>query len=136
MNSPAPHDPSSPAPLSAFKSRSGWQRLVRATGYSLAGLKAAWQHEAAFRQELAVCIPLLVVAWTWAPDRWQALLLTASLVLVCLVELLNSAVEAIADAVTVDRHPLLGRAKDMASAAVLLSVLLAVLTWAVVFWPR
>ena len=135
MTAPAPTDPAHPDAICAFKSRSGWQRLVRATGYSMAGLRAAWRHEAAFRQELMVAVPLLVVAWVFAPDRWQALLLTGSLVLVCLAELLNSAIEAIADAVSLHAHPLLGRAKDMASAAVLLSVLLSALCFAVVFWP-
>ncbi len=135
MTAPAPIDPAHTDETCAFKSRSGWQRLVRATGYSVAGLRAAWRHEAAFRQELLVAVPMLVVAWVFAPDRWQALLLTGSLVLVCLVELLNSAIEAIADAVSLHAHPLLGRAKDMASAAVLLSVLLSALCFAVVFWP-
>jgi diacylglycerol kinase (ATP) len=126
---------SEPVAVSAYKSHGGWRRLVDATGYSWAGLRAAFRHEAAFRQELLVGVPLLVLAWVLAPSRWTALLLTASVLLVWVVELLNSAVEAVADAVTIERHPLLGRAKDLGSAAVMLSLLLAVLTWAVVFWP-
>ncbi|MCU7374506.1 diacylglycerol kinase [Paucibacter sp. O1-1] len=127
--------PDDKTPTSAFKSRSGLARLWRATGYSWAGLRAAWRHEAAFRQELAVGLPLIALAWWLAPDRWQALLLTAAIVQVWLVELLNSAIEALADAVTVERHPLLGRAKDLGSAAVMLSLLLAVGVWLAVFWP-
>lgn len=123
------------SPHSAFKSRSGWARIVRAAGYSWAGLRAAVRHEAAFRQELALGLPALVLAWWLAPGRWQALALTASVLLVWVVELLNSAIEALADAVSVQAHPLLGRAKDLGSAAVMLSLGGAVLTWGVVFWP-
>lgn len=122
-------------PSSPFKSRSGWRRIVAAAGYSWAGLRAAVRHESAFRQELALGVPMLVLAWWLAPGRWQALALTASIVLVWIVELLNSAVEALADAISVERHPLIGRAKDLGSAAVMASLFLAGLTWLVVFWP-
>jgi len=86
-------------PSSPFKSRSGWRRIVAAAGYSWAGLRAAVRHESAFRQELALGLPMLVLAWWLAPGRWQALALTASIVLVWIVELLNSAVEALAEVV-------------------------------------
>ena len=132
---PAPGAAPAQAPASPFKSRGGWRRVVAAAGYSWAGLRAAARHEAAFRQELLLGVPLLVLAWVLAPDRWTALLLSASVLLVWLVELLNSALEALADAISVERHPLLGRAKDLGSAAVFVSLALAVLTWAVVFWP-
>ncbi len=131
MSQPPPPPPAT----SAFKSRSGLQRVLRATGYSLAGLRAAWLHEAAFRQELALGLPLIALAWWLAPDRWQALLLTAAVLQVWMVELLNSAIEALADAVSLERHPLLGRAKDLGSAAVMLSLGLAALCWLAVFWP-
>ena len=127
---PSGHGPSSP-----FKSRSGWRRVIAAAGYSWAGLKAAVRHEAAFRQELALGIPLVALAWWLAPGRWQALALTASVVLVWIVELLNSSIEALADTVSREAHPLIGRAKDLGSAAVMGSLLLCGLTWAVVFWP-
>ncbi len=131
-----PTGPAGPADApSPFKSRGGLQRVWRAAGYSWAGLRSAVRHEAAFRQELALGLPLLLLAWVLAPTRWQALALSASIVLVWLVELLNSAVEALADAVSADSHPLLGRAKDLGSAAVFLSLALCVATWAVVFWP-
>ena len=127
--------PSGQGPSSPFKSTSGWRRVLAAAGYSWAGLKAAVRHEAAFRQELALGIPLVALAWWLAPGRWQALALTASVVLVWIVELLNSSIEALADTVSREAHPLIGRAKDLGSAAVMGSLLLCGLTWAVVFWP-
>jgi len=98
-------------------------------------VRAALRHEAAFRQELVLGLPLLVLAWVLAPTRWQALALSASVVLVWVVELLNSAIEAVADALSPHHHPLLGRAKDMGSAAVMLALALCVATWVVVFLP-
>ena len=131
----APIAPTSVAPESPLKGRGGARRLVNALRYSLAGWRAAWRHEAAFRQEVLVGVPLIVLALWRAPNRWQALLLVGSVVFVWLVELLNSAVEALADAVSPHPHALLGRAKDQASAAVMLSLLLSAAAWAVVFWP-
>lgn len=123
------------ASVPSFKRHTGWRRLWRACGHSWAGLREAVRVEAAFRQELAIGLPALVAAWALAPGRLEALALTASVALVWIVELLNSALEAAADAVTTQPHPLIKRAKDMASAAVTLTLLLAALTWAVVFWP-
>lgn len=137
MTSSPPTRPGTPpAPLqSPQKSHLGVGRLWRAARYSLAGLRAAWRHEAPFRLELTVGIPLLVLACLIAPGRLQALLLCASIVLVWIVELMNSALEAVADSVTIEEHPLIRRAKDMGSAAVLLSVAGAGATWIVVLWP-
>jgi diacylglycerol kinase (ATP) len=101
----------------------------------MAGFRSAFRHEAAFRQELAVGIPLLAAVPWLAPGRWQAVAMAASILFVFVVELLNSAIEAIADAVSVDHHPLLGRAKDLGSAAVLVSLSMAVAVWAIVLWP-
>jgi diacylglycerol kinase (ATP) len=98
-------------------------------------MRAAYRHEAAFRQELAVGVPLLVAIPWLAAERWEALAMAASILLVFIVELLNSALEAIADAVSLDHHPLLGRAKDLGSAAVLASLTLAITTWTIVLWP-
>jgi diacylglycerol kinase (ATP) len=120
---------------SPYKLKGGWARVLRAARCSWAGLRAAWWGEAAFRLEVMLGLPLLVAAWVLAPDRWQALALAVPVLLVWIVELLNSALEALADAVSVDHHPLLGRAKDMGSAAVSCSLLLVPLSWAVVFWP-
>lgn len=127
---------SDPTPIqSPYKSRSGWRRLSNAARYSWAGLRAAVRYEAAFRQELAVGLPLLVVAWWFAPGPGEAAALSAVVVLVWIVELLNAAIEALADALSTQHHPLLGRAKDLGSAAVMLSLILAVMVWAAVFWP-
>ena len=106
-----------PATAPAFKSRGGLRRAWHATGHSLAGLRAAVRHEAAFRQELALGLPLMLLAPWLAPGRWQLLAMVGSVLLVWVVELLNSAVEALADAVSPAHHPLLGRAKDLGSAA-------------------
>jgi diacylglycerol kinase (ATP) len=124
-----------PKPESAYKSSGGLRRVWNAGVYSLAGLRAAIRHEAAFRQELALGLPLILLALWIAPGRWQALLMVGSIVLVWIVELLNSALEALADAVSIETHTLLGRAKDLGSAAVMLSLLGVVLTWGVVLWP-
>ncbi len=122
--------------MSEFKSRGGLARIWHAMGYSRAGLVAAFRHEAAFRQELAVGVPLVIAAWWLAPTPLEALALVAVIVLVWVVELLNSAIEALADHVSEDRHPMLGRAKDLGSAAVMLCITLAVLTWALVLGAR
>jgi diacylglycerol kinase (ATP) len=99
------------------------------------GLGAAWRYEASFRQEVIVGVLLLPVAAWLAPTLVQALVLMGAVVFVWLVELLNSAIEALADAVSLERHPLIGRAKDIGSAAVLLSLLLAAGIWLAVLWP-
>lgn len=129
-----PH-PSEPA-ASSFKSRGGLGRVAKAARYSFAGLRAAVQHEAAFRQELLLGLPLLVAAPFFAPGRWQLLAMVASIVLVLVVELLNSAIEALADAVSLEQQVLLGRAKDLGSAAVMLALLGVPFTWTVVLLPR
>ncbi len=108
----------------------GLERIWRAFGYSLAGFRAAWRHEAAFRQELALSVVLLPVAF-WLARNWLDLaLLIGSCVLVLIVELLNSAIEALTDRVGIERHELSGRAKDLGSAAVLLSLVLMAGVWA------
>ena len=129
-------DPSpQPALESAFKSRGGLKRVWQAMRYSFAGLRAAVRHEAAFRQELALGVPMLLLVPWLAPGRWQALMMAGSVVAVWVVELLNSAVEALADALSVEQHPLLGRAKDLGSAAVMLCLVFTAVVWAVVLWP-
>lgn len=117
------------------KSHGGPARLLGALRYSAAGLRAAIQHEAAFRQELALGLPLVALALWLHPGRVQTVLLVGSVVLVWVVELLNSAIEALADALSTEHHPLLGRAKDLGSAAVMLCLLFMAVVWAVVLWP-
>jgi diacylglycerol kinase (ATP) len=120
--------------FSAFKSRSGLKRIAGAARYSLAGLASAWKHEHAFRQELCVIVPATVVALLLPAAALEKLLLVATMVLVLVVELLNSAIEAVVDRVSLEHHPLSKSAKDFGSAAVMLAVLLAVVAWAVVLW--
>ena len=110
----------------------GLARLARAAGDSLRGLRAAWRTEAAFRQECACAAVLVPAAFFVGATLAQSALLIATVALVLVVELLNSAVEAAVDRVGRERHPLAGRAKDMASAAVFVSLLVVVVTWALV----
>lgn len=121
---------------SPFKSRSGLQRVARAAGYSWAGLKAALRHEAAFRQELALGLPLLLAAPWVGRNLAEVLLLAGSVVLVWVVELLNSAIEALADELNLARRERLGRAKDLGSAAVMLSLLGCAVVWVAVLLAR
>lgn len=125
-----------PPPVYGTKRDRGLSRLIKACGHSWAGLRAAVRHEAAFRQELAVGIPAIGLAWWWGPGHWEAMAMTAAVALVWIVELLNSAIEAVADAVSTQHHPLLGRAKDLGSAAVTVSLVLAAGVWLVAWWPR
>jgi len=104
------------------KAHTGVQRIVHAASYSLAGLSAAWRHESAFRQECMLAVVMLPAAW-WVGRSWaEVALLVVSVMGVLVVELLNSAIEAVVDRVSVDLHPLSNRAKDIGSAAVMLSL--------------
>ncbi|MGE3774443.1 MAG: diacylglycerol kinase [Gammaproteobacteria bacterium] len=114
----------------------GFGRLWKACGYSLQGFRAAWRHEAAFRQELTIAVLLLPAAGWLARDALEFALLVATLLLVLVVELLNSGIEAIVDRVGTERHELSGRAKDLGSAAVLLSLVMAVVVWGAIAWTR
>lgn len=118
------------------KSRSGLQRLLDATRYSWLGLSAAWRCEQAFRQEVYVVVPLLPVAFWLGGNATQRALLLFSLLLIPIVELLNSAVEAVVDRFGPELHPLCGQAKDMGSAAVLIALIAAGSTWALIAWER
>jgi diacylglycerol kinase (ATP) len=107
----------------------GLTRIIKAAGYSWAGLVAAFRHEAAFRQELALCVVLIPAAvWLGASGLERALLI-GSLLLVLIVELLNSAVEAAIDRFGGDPHELSGRAKDIGSAAVFLALGNVLIIW-------
>ena len=104
--------------------------------YSAQGLTAALQHEAAFRQELLLIVLLTPAAIWLGRSLGEVLLLLCPLILVLIVELLNSAIEALADTITREHHPMIGRAKDLGSAAVFLSIAFAVLVWAFVIGSR
>lgn len=111
-------------------------RVIRATGYSWQGLVAAVRHESAFRQELVAGLVLIPAAF-WLGRTWaERALLAGSVVLVLIVELLNSGIEAVVDRVSLDLHELSKRAKDYGSAAVLLSLLLCAAVWASALWSR
>ncbi len=125
----------SSARASPFKSTSGIVRILRAATYSWSGLRAAWTHEAAFRQEVALGLLLIVAALVLGRNRFEIAVLIAPVLLVWIVELLNSAIEAVADAVSLEQHPLIAQAKDMGSAAVFMSLRGVVGVWAVVWWP-
>jgi diacylglycerol kinase (ATP) len=112
------------------------QRILRATIHTLNGLRAVIASEAAFRQELAVLIAAIPLAFLIATDNWKRLLLVALIVFVMVVELLNTALEKLADRVTLEHDPVIGRVKDMGSAAVGLSLLLAGLFWLLAIWER
>jgi diacylglycerol kinase (ATP) len=107
----------------------GLVRIYYASIYSIKGLKAAWMNEAAFRQELCVTLPLCVVALSLHVSVIEQLFLIASLILILIAELFNSAVEAIVDRISDEFHELSGRAKDIGSAAVLISIVLAIFVW-------
>lgn len=113
---------------------SGLRRLVNAMRYSLSGLLLAWRDEAAFRQEAIFAIVLVPVAFMVPVDVTQRVLLVASVILVLIVEMINSSIEAAVDRVSLDIHSLAKRAKDMGSAAVLLALINAILIWAMILW--
>lgn len=109
--------------------KTGITRIVDATGYSAKGFHAAWKHEAAFRQELSMMLIMVPLALWLGDTAVERVLLISSCLLVVIVELLNSAVEAVVDRISDEHHKLSGRAKDMGSAAVFTSLLLVAVTW-------
>ena len=124
-----------PQDANALKGKTGLRRLLNAFGYSLRGFRAAWQNEAAFREEAMLTIVLTPVALLLPVTGLEKLLLILSLLLLVLVELLNSAVEAVVDRIGPEIHPLSGRAKDLGSAAVLIACLILGLTWLFIAVP-
>lgn len=113
----------------------GIQRLINASHYSWLGLKAAWQSEAAIRQEIIALVFLLPIAIILPVSPIEKALLIASALLVLLVELLNSALEAVVDRIGAEIHPLSKKAKDIGSAAVLVALIIAFVIWLVVLLP-
>lgn len=120
---------------SEFKSKSGFRRIANAFFYSIQGLRTALRTEHAFRQELMVAVPAALLALLLPLPALHRLALIAVLLLVLIVELINSAIEAVVDRISLDLHPLSKNAKDFGSAAVLLSLVLAGSTWAILLWP-
>ena len=121
--------------IEEFKGKQGLTRLINALGYSRDGLAAAWKNEAAFREEVllaAIAIPLAIVLGKTGIER---ALLIGAILLILIVEILNSGLEAVVDKASPEKHELAKRAKDMGSAAVLLSLVNAAVIWACVLWP-
>ncbi|MGH8806808.1 MAG: diacylglycerol kinase [Noviherbaspirillum sp.] len=121
--------------ISKFKSKSGVKRIYAAFLYSIQGFRTAWKSEHAFRQELMLALPAAIVALLLPVSAFKKLALIAVLALVLIVELINSAIEAVVDRVSLESHPLSKNAKDLGSAAVFLALSLAVATWVVALWP-
>lgn len=120
----------------SLKGRTGFNRILRAAGYSFDGLVAAYRCECAFRQEAWLATVMLPLAF-WIGQGWiEITLLAGSVIAVLIVELLNSSVESAVDRVSFERHELAKRAKDMGSAAVLLSLLLCAGIWSAALWQR
>lgn len=116
----------------AYSGNRGFTRLVKATQFTWQGLCAAYRHEEAFRQETWLCAVLLPSGLYLGDGGVEKALLVASALLLPLVEILNSAVEAVVDRIGDERHDLSGRAKDMGSAAVAIAILILVLVWALI----
>jgi len=118
------------------KHRPGLTHAWRATGIALQGLRAAWQHEDAFRQEVVVAVIAIPAALLLPVTPLGKVLMIASIFLLLIVELLNSALEAAVDHTSLERHPLAKRAKDIASAAVFISIVNVVVVWGLVLFAR
>lgn len=116
----------------ANQNAKGLKRLINACFFSVAGFKATWRHEEAFRQEVMLFVVSTPLALWLGNSAIEIVLLIGSMVLVLLVELLNSAVEAVVDRVGFEHHELSGRAKDIGSAAVMLSLAWAATTWGLI----
>jgi len=116
----------------AHSGNRGISRLVKATRFSWQGLRAAYQHEEAFRQETWACVILIPLGLYLGDNGIERALLVASVLLLPLVEILNSALEAVVDRIGEEHHELSGRAKDMGSAAVALALVLLAAVWLLV----
>jgi diacylglycerol kinase (ATP) len=119
-----------------YKGRTGLDRLIRAFGYSIDGLRLAYRGESAFRQEFCAAVILLPAAF-WVGRTWlEVAMLAGSVMMVLVVELLNSSIEAVVDRVSYELHDLSKRAKDLASAAVLLTLLSCGAIWLAALYHR
>lgn len=119
-------------PVSPYKGKTGLRRLLNAIGYTWDGLRAAFKHEDAFRQEVFLALLLIPLALYLGSTGVERALMIAAVLGVLMVELLNSAVEAAVDRISLDHHLLIKRAKDMGSAAVMIALVNAVVVWALV----
>ena len=122
-------------PRSPYKGTSGLQRILNATGYSLAGFKAAFQNEAAFRQIILINALLIPLSFFMPVSRVEQVLMIVVCLLAIIVELINSAIEAVVDRVSMAQHPLSKNAKDMGSAAQFVALAIIALTWGACLIP-
>jgi diacylglycerol kinase (ATP) len=120
----------------ANQNAKGWRRVIYAFGYSMKGFKACYELEEAFRQEVFLLIPLIPLGLWLGDSAVERAMLVGSLLIVPIVELLNSAIEANVDRVGMERNELSARAKDIASAAVFSSIVFAVVVWALILIPK
>ena len=118
----------------AYSSNKGISRIIKATGYSWLGLRAAYRHEEAFRQEVWLCLVMIPLGLYLGDGGVEKALLVGSLLLLPLIEILNSALEAVVDRFGEEQHELSGRAKDMGSAAVAIAIALAAAVWFLVLF--
>lgn len=116
-------------PRSPYKGTSGVQRILNATSYSLAGFKAAFQNEAAFRQIILINALLIPLSFFMPVSRVEQVIMIVVCLLAIIVELINSAIEAVVDRVSIEQHPLSKNAKDMGSAAQFVALAIIALTW-------
>jgi len=114
----------------------GIKRIVNAFGYTWKGLRAAYKHEAAFRQELGLAVILFPLAFWLGQNVIEWILLLSSVIFILVVEILNSAIEAVVDRTGDEPHKLSGRAKDMGSAAVFLAFTILLITWGLIAWDK
>ena len=123
-------------PVSEFKSKGGLGRVAGAFRNTVDGFKAAWRHEHAFRQEVVVVLIGTIAALLLPISAFQKAFLISVLLFVLTVELINSAIEAIVDRISLERHPLSKNAKDLGSAAVAVAIAIAAISWIVVLFNR
>jgi diacylglycerol kinase (ATP) len=116
--------------------KTGIARIIAAAGHSINGMKACWEHEAAYRQDVALSLVLFIASFFVAKSASQWLLLISPLFLLLIVESLNSAIEAAVDRISTEYHDLSGRAKDIASAAVFFCLCLIVVSWGAIAWTN
>ncbi|WP_144391940.1 diacylglycerol kinase [Pleionea sediminis] len=116
--------------------KTGISRIIDAFFYSMKGLKAAWKHEAAFRQEVLLALILIPSSFWLAQTHIELILLISSVFWVLFAELANSAIEAVVDRTGAERHVLSGRAKDIGSAFVFVSLLLLAIVWGIIAYNR
>ena len=116
------------------QSATGLRRLIRAAGYSLAGLKAAWVHEEAFRLDTLIFVIMTPLAFWLGEDSVERVLMIGSLLLLLITELVNSGIEAAVDRMGQEHHELAGRAKDIASATVFLAAINIAVVWGMLFF--